>query len=368
MDSPNPQSPNPSFHNPTWGWIGPGGLAGLQNRDGGASGGSGGFDSHTLPYASRIDPAGVVAGKPRSAHIPPLMTTLLVVNPAAGHGRAARLAERTLQAAEAAWGRVDRIDTPAPGAAIALVRERGAAVERVVVLGGDGTAHEAANGILALPPEARPALAVVPAGTGNDFAKLVHTVGHTPEAAITRLARGQVRRLDVGLAWGEYFLNSVGIGFDADVAERLTRLRHGRGLPVYLLTVFRALGGRRPFRAEVQAGQHSFQDRLLLLEVGNGPVVGGGFRITPQATPDDGLLDICAFQDMPLPLLLLRLPLVMLGRHLGLPQVRHFRCATLSVRSPDGELAVQFDGEVRRRAEPLEIRVLPGALPVLFGA
>jgi len=294
------------------------------------------------------------------------VTTFLLVNPAAGHGRAARLAFAAEQAARGAWGELERADSTAPRAGVDLVRRAvEAGARRVVVLGGDGTAHEAANGILRADVADRPPLAVVPAGTGNDFAKLCGTAADGPQTAIARLARGSVRRLDVGEAWGEFFLNSAGVGFDADVAERLTRLRHGRGLPVYLLTVFRALADRRPFDAVVEAGPHSFTDRLLLIEIGNGPVVGGGFRITPLAEPDDGLFDVCAVQDMPTLGLLARLPLVMFGRHLGLRQCRHFRCDRITVRSWNGELMAQFDGEVRRRAEPLEARILPAALPVL---
>jgi diacylglycerol kinase (ATP) len=294
------------------------------------------------------------------------VTTILVVNPSAGHGRAAKLAPLALAAAREAWGDVRQVETTAPRMGIELVRE---AVEsgatRVLVLGGDGTAHEAANGLLTARVRERPPLGVIPAGTGNDFAKLCGTAGHRPPGAVARLAAGKIRRLDVGEAWGELFLNSVGVGFDADVAERLTRLKHGRGLPVYLLTVFRTLKQRRPFIAAVEAGPHSFTDRLLLLEVGNGPVVGGGFRITPHAVPDDGLFDVCAMQDMSIPGIVARLPLVMAGRHLGLRQCRHFRCDRLTIRSQDGELTAQLDGEVRRRSEPLEVRLLPGALPVL---
>ena len=137
---------------------------------------------------------------------------------------------------------------------------------------------------------------------------------------------------------------------------------------MYLLTVFRTLANREPFEAEVEAGNNSFRDRLLLLEAGNGPVVGGGFRITPHARADDGQLDICAIQDMSIPAILCRLPLVMLGRHLHLRQVRHFRCESLLIRGLNGPLRAQFDGEVRRRNEPLSIRVHPGALPVIFAA
>jgi YegS/Rv2252/BmrU family lipid kinase len=295
------------------------------------------------------------------------VTTLLLVNPMAGHGRARRLAVAAESAARRVFAPVERVDTTAPGAAVEIVRqsvEQGAS--RILVLGGDGTVHEAANGLLRADAAERPPLAIIPAGTGNDFAKLCGTARLTPEVAVERLARGRIGRLDVGEGWGEYFLNSIGVGFDAEVAHRLTLIKHGRGLPAYLLAVFRTLADRETFEVEVQAGAHGFRDRLLLLEVGNGPVVGGGFRITPLARPDDGQLDICAIQDMPLPMILLRLPLVMLGRHLGLRQVRHFRCEHLVIRSVDGPLRAQFDGEIRSQPGPLEIRVHPGALPVLL--
>ena len=295
------------------------------------------------------------------------LTTILLVNPTAGHGRAGRLASRRRPRSGERSRRLSGSIRPRPGAAVGIVRqavEQGAA--RILVLGGDGTLHEAANGLLQAQVAERPPLGIIPAGTGNDFAKLCGTATHSPEVAVDRLARGRVVRLDVGEGWGEYFLNSIGVGFDAEVAHRLARMKHGRGLPAYLLTVFRTLASRETFEAEVEAGADSFRDRLLLLEVGNGPVVGGGFRITPHARPDDGQLDICAIQDMPIPMILLKLPLVMLGRHLGLRQVRHFRCRQLVIRSAAGPLRAQFDGEIRSQPGPLDIRVLPGALPMIF--
>ncbi len=313
-----------------------------------------------------LEPTAAVEGRTPCLNPADAVTTILLVNPTAGHGLAGRLAPATLAAARRAWGDVRQVDTTGPNEAVALVRQAvEAGASRIVTLGGDGTIHEAANGLLTARVDQRPPITVIAAGTGNDLAKLCGTLGLTPAAAIERLAGGSIRRLDVGEAWGEFFLNSVGVGFDAEVAERLKLLKHGRGLAAYLLTVLRTLNDRQPFDAEVEAGSHSFSDRLLLLEVGNGPVVGGGFRITPLAQPDDGLFDVCAIQDMPIPLILSRLPLVMLGRHLGLRQVRHFQCDRLTIRSRTGELMAQMDGEVRRRNEPLEVRLIPAALPIL---
>src|SRR5262245_885647 len=152
------------------------------------------------------------------------MTTLLLVNPTAGHGRAGKVAPDALRAAKAAWGDVTRADTSGPGDAVALAQdavEQG--VERILVLGGDGTLHEAANGLLKGRIAPRPPIGILPAGTGNDYAKITGTYRCSPERAVERLRTGTVRQFDVGQAWGEYFINSVGIGFDAEVAREINR-------------------------------------------------------------------------------------------------------------------------------------------------
>lgn len=295
------------------------------------------------------------------------MTTILLVNPAAGRGRAAGLAEEAEHAAQATWGAVVRLETTAPGVATTMVRqatEQGA--ERILVLGGDGTMHEAANGLLQASVRERPPIGILPAGTGNDYAKMAGTVGHRPADAVRRLSEGSIRRFDVGTAWGEYFLNSVGIGFDAEVARVVNASKHGSGIPAYLMAVARVISRFMPFEVEVKADEHHFTDRLLLLEIGIGPCVGGGFRLTPFAQPDDGLLDICAIQHMSVPGILTKLPLAMLGKHTGLRQVRSFRTTSLSITSHNGPLHAQFDGELRQVSTTMEIRIEPRALPVMI--
>ena len=184
--------------------------------------------------------------------------------------------------------------------------------------------------------------------------------------AVDRLARGRIRYLDVGIAWEEYFLNAIGIGFDAEVARYMNANRHAGGLAGYLHAVVRVLRDYRPFRAEVLADDgNSFTDGLMLLEVGIGNVVGGGFRLTPDAQPDDGLFDVCAIRQVSIPGLLLRLPLTIPGWHTRLRVVRSFRTATLTVIGLDGPLVAQLDGEVRTREGRMEIRVEPARLPVM---
>jgi YegS/Rv2252/BmrU family lipid kinase len=294
------------------------------------------------------------------------MSTLLLVNPAAGGGRAARLANEVAAAAREAWGEVVVSETQAPGHGTEQVRDavrQGA--KRVLVLGGDGTLHEAANGVLSSAVPELPPIGVIPGGTGNDYAKIAGTVGLSAVAAVDRLARGRIRYLDVGIAWGEYFLNAIGIGFDAEVARYMNANKHAGGIAGYLQAVVSVLGNYRPFRAEVQADGNSFTDGLMLLEVGIGNVVGGGFRLTPDAQPDDGLFDVCAIRQVSIPGLLIRLPLTIPGWHTRLRVVRSFRTATLTVIGLDGPLVAQLDGEVRTREGRMEIRVEAARLPVM---
>jgi YegS/Rv2252/BmrU family lipid kinase len=294
------------------------------------------------------------------------MTTLLLVNPTAGRGRAARLKAEVRQAIEAEWGEVVSVDTTAPLDAVERVRQWVAeGVERVVVLGGDGTLHEAANGVLRSGRKELPPIGVVPAGTGNDYAKLAGTAGLPSALAVRRLARGRIRYLDVGHAWDEYFLNAIGVGFDAEVARQVIASQRGSGLPAYLAAVLQVVRTFKPFRAEIEAPEGNLSDSFMLVTAGIGNVVGGGFRLTPAAVPDDGLLDVCAIRRLSTPGLLVRLPLTIPGWHTRLRVVKTFRTTHMTIIGLDGPLIAQFDGEVRSQEGRMEIRLEPARLPVM---
>jgi YegS/Rv2252/BmrU family lipid kinase len=298
------------------------------------------------------------------------MPTLLLVNPVAGHGRGARLLNAARDACARHWREVRVAVTTAPGEGIDLARQAGAdGCDRILALGGDGTVHEAANGILALPSERRPALGVIPSGTGNDYAKLSGTYRAGVDEAVRRLAHARVVRLDAGRAWGEYFINSIGIGFDAEVARRVGGYRRLRGAPAYLLAAFATFRAFDAPTLEVEGDGISFREPTLLLEVGIGNIVGGGFRLTPNARPDDGLFDVCAIRRLGLFGFLGKLPLAMLGWHGGLSGVRMFRATRLVVQGAAGQpIVAQFDGELRTGTGPVTIDMVPAALPVLLTA
>ncbi len=293
----------------------------------------------------------------------------MILNPAAGHGRSARFREEVLRTARTHWGEVDLVLTTGPGHATALARQAEHGVAQVLAVGGDGTVHEVANGLLQRDADARPALGVVPVGTGNDFAKMTCTARLAPAATLAALAAGQVRRFDVGVVWGEYFVNSIGVGLDADVARRVNQYKHWPGAFGYVVAALQAVIHRRPLRLHVDVDGTAWSEPTTVLEIGIGPCAGGVFYLVPDARPDDGLLDVCAVGAFGLRFLVTKAPLVLSGKHTGLPEVRMARGHRVRVTSDDGPLTAHLDGELRSPGHStLEATILPGALPVLVAA
>ncbi|MGH7533837.1 MAG: diacylglycerol/lipid kinase family protein [Gemmatimonadales bacterium] len=297
------------------------------------------------------------------------MPTALLYNPAAGRGLAPRLRDRALRAARAHWPRIELLETERAGDGVRLAQDAAqSGFEQLLVLGGDGTVHEAANGVLGSRAPELPPIGVIPCGTGNDFAKLVGTAHCRPEEAIRRLANGTLARFDVGEAWGEFFVNSAGIGLDADVAHELRTVKRLRGTAAYALALLRTLRAFRPRRLDVTIGAETWSDRWTAVVLGNGPVEGGSFRLTPSARPDDGELDLCAVTELPMARLLALIPTLFWGGHGGYREVRLRRVTTVTIRSPDEPLHLHLDGELRSTgAREVTIQVRAASLPVLVG-
>jgi YegS/Rv2252/BmrU family lipid kinase len=300
--------------------------------------------------------------------------TLLILNPASGRGLGKKLRPRIERSLRDAGIAFDLVETTGPGHAVTLARDAAAAgVERVLCGGGDGTVHEAANGLLQGPPAAdgatRPALGVIPIGTGNDFAKLLGVFKLPPEAAAQRMAGATERLFDVGRVIGEYFTNSLGIGFDAEVVRQADKLIQLRGLAVYVVAVYKTFATFRAPVLEVVSDAHRETGAMMMLECSIGISAGGGFYLTPQADPSDGLLDVCLIRKVGLLKFLRYVPLVLSGKHTGLKEVAMLRTAALTIRSPEGPLLLHLDGELRA-PEPREIEVTlaPKRLRVLVAA
>jgi YegS/Rv2252/BmrU family lipid kinase len=292
----------------------------------------------------------------------------VILNPVAGGGRAGRMAaaiERELSARGLA---ADVVLTRARGHASELAAEAALDHGLIVAAGGDGTVHEVANGILRVDAARRRAgMAVLPIGTGNDFAKLLG--GTRLEHAFDAILTGATHHVDVGrVTWGtssEYFINGMGTGIDVEVVRQIARLPRLRGVAGYLIGVLRALRVFEPIRARIRVDGQELDRRVMIVAVGNGVSQGGGFYLTPDARPDDGRLDLCVIDEMPMTRVLLTLPRIMRGRHVGHPAVTMLGFRRLEVET-DGPLFFQLDGELHEPVgvHRLAIEVQPAALQV----
>ncbi len=270
----------------------------------------------------------------------------VILNPAAGRGAARRAESVVARAFRAQGWAVDVARTEGPGHAQELAAQavrQGA--RHVVAVGGDGTVHEVANGLLRSDGDA--ALGVVPIGSGNDFAKLVGVYGHDPVRAVARLVTAGSRRFDAGRVLGEWFVNSVGFGFGPAVVQMRNRMPHLRGVLSYLVPIVKTFFRFEPPVFDVAAPGFRERGYMMMIEVCNGTTAGGSYRFAPDADPADGKMDVCLIRRVSLPRFLLALPRVMRGTHVTMREVAVIKTAKLVVRSPEQPLVVHVDGELR---------------------
>ncbi|HEY7401465.1 MAG TPA: diacylglycerol kinase family protein [Actinomycetota bacterium] len=287
-------------------------------------------------------------------------TLVVVANPAAGAGKAGRL--------------IGKVDTQLHALGVPheiRVSESAADLERiaraaaddgadvVAVLGGDGSVNAVANGLLGT----KAALAVLPAGTGDDFAK---AIGPSKlEAAAARLVDPTIREIDVvrvvAGATERHFVNIAGAGFDSEVNETANAMTVRLGSTgTYVLAVLRTLKTFTPARYEITVDAETLTLSAMLAIVGNSVSYGGGMRVLPTASITDGLLDVCIVEELSRGAFLRAFPRVFRGTHVSHPKVRMLRGRTVKVEA-DRRIQVYADGE-RVGPLPAIFEIEPGAL------
>jgi YegS/Rv2252/BmrU family lipid kinase len=269
----------------------------------------------------------------------------VILNPAAGRGAARRAESAVARAFRAQGWAVDIVRTEGPGHGQELAAQAARqGAKHIVAVGGDGTVHEVANGLLRSDSDA--ALGVVPLGSGNDFAKLIGVHGHDVAGAVARLVTARSRRFDAGRVFDEWFVNSVGFGFGPAVvkARNANRLR---GFLSYLVPIVQTFFRFQPPVLDVAAPGFRERGYMMMVEVCNGTTAGGSYKFAPDADPADGKMDVCLIRRVSLPRFLLAIPRVMLGTHVRMREVALIKTAKLTIRAPEEPLLVHVDGELR---------------------
>jgi diacylglycerol kinase (ATP) len=286
----------------------------------------------------------------------------VVINPFSGKGRGRALTEPVL-AALGAGGPVEHAESQQAGDEARLAREAVArGFKTIVAVGGDGTWSNVGNAILAS-GASDVALGLVAAGTGCDLAKSFGIPARDVPACARIVREGRTVRIDVGRIEGRHFLNVAGFGYDIAVIEDSWSVRWLKGDLVYLYCALRQLHRFPGFPVEIEVDGRALGRReLLMLIVANGRVFGGGFRIAPKASLEDGLLDGMAFGNMGLLRRLRILVGLLRGTHEGSPDVAASRAARYLFRFA-APPAYEVDGEwTKAQSSELLVEVVPRAL------
>jgi diacylglycerol kinase (ATP) len=297
----------------------------------------------------------------------------LIVNPNADLGRAWHKAA-DLRPVVDEFGGADWAGTVYPTHAIDLARQAGEdGYEMVISMGGDGTVHEVINGLMALTPDKRPRLGVVPLGSGNDFAYAIGMSPH-PEVSIRQIFTGKEHAIDIGRLEDnrgrvEYWDNAVGIGFDATVTIRSRNFTYLRGFLIYLLAVLQtiALNHDAPL-LQIKSDEENFEKEMLLFVIANGCREGGGFLVAPDARPDDGIFNYAGIERVSRLMMLRLVPEVMNGKHGRFQQVRMGTLRKLELVA-DRQLVIHMDGEIFAGfgvdVRKLSLEIFPAAISAM---
>ncbi len=290
--------------------------------------------------------------------------TCVIVNPAAGRGRGAKMIA-SIAAAFGEHGVADIRSSVAKGDEARLAKEAIAeGFTTLVVVGGDGTISNVANAILLSGQDVR--IAVLPAGTGNDFAKLLGTLKSDAPTVAHLCATAPEQRVDVGRIENRYFINCCGFGFDVAVLEGIRKHSRLRGNAVYVYTAITELFGFRGSELGVKSDQSARPAAMhLMFVLANASYFGGTFEIAPGAIATDGKLDAISILDLPAWKRAAVLGAALMGKHERFKECVRERSGAFEISFPvppvydaDGELHRANDSVVNVSSCPSALRVV----------
>jgi diacylglycerol kinase (ATP) len=287
----------------------------------------------------------------------------VVFNSNAGRGRATALRTELERRLEEAfpddWALAPTERAGDGGRQTARLLDAGAT--RIASAGGDGTLSECLAALM----DTRIPLAVIPVGTGNDFGRQVGI--RTLDEAIWNLRDDNIVDVDVGLAGGKPFLDTLACGFDSAVGQRANEgFRYLKGTAAYVGAIASTLRRYEAVEMEVNVDGKVWSGRAMLAAICNCRSYGGGFQVAPEASITDGLLDVVVVERMSKARFVCQLPKVMKGRHMSLPEVHHWtgKSVKLSVYPP---IRWMLDGELQGDT-PVQVEIAPARRPMVIPA
>lgn len=285
------------------------------------------------------------------------MRHIFIVNPTSGVGRYQEVIDIVEEYFKDHPDKYEIHFTEYEGHALELSRSF---VGDVIVysVGGDGTAHEILNGL-----QQGVSMAVIPVGTGNDFWRMVEFDGSLQEIVCGTI-EGKTIEIDYGTANGNRFLNCANIGIDAEVNKFVNDFRYDwfpRNL-VYIFAAIIEIFRYKPVKIKIKMDDYEEEHKVILTSFMNGKWYGGGFKSAPKAELDDGLLDVCLVENIPLRKIPALMPKYYKGEHLDLDPVTYHRVDEVVIES-DRVIPLGCDGEIFKY-DTITIRIEKKALPL----
>lgn len=283
----------------------------------------------------------------------------LIVNPASGRGRGARVAERVSRALRDCGLPHDLCFSRSPGDPTELAREAVRNHARIVVgIGGDGLLNQIANELVG----SETALGIIPAGVGNDFARGLGIPLSIGDACAV-LTQGNTHCVDVGQVNERYFLSVAVMGLAAQINRRANQFQRLRINALYSALTVASVFLDAPQSFTVQYDGHVRRCYSWLIAVANTWSCARGMALVPAARPDDGMLDACVINGMGKVELLYTFPRVFRGRHIYHTGIETLRGRSITI-SADCPCELYADGE-HLGPLPATFKAVPQALRVV---
>ncbi|GAA5417202.1 putative lipid kinase BmrU [Paraliobacillus ryukyuensis] len=287
----------------------------------------------------------------------------VILNPLAGNGKLNNIKDQVERILEDTFSEVTIYQTTDAGDGATYVKQVANQVDLIVAAGGDGTIHEVINALAPLP--ARPAFAIIPGGTSNDFSREIGML-QQPLKAAQQITNKKTKWIDVGQSNDHYFLNFWGIGLITQVSETVdNNSKQNMGRLAYYLRTIQTLGKRRSFHIDLSTPDYEITDDAVMVIVGNGSYTGGIRAFFPEANIEDGLLDVLIIKEASLQAFWSMLQ-SRVGIEDGYPEgIIALQASEIRIDATPKQ-AIDCDGE-RGSVTPSTISVLPKHIEMVIG-
>lgn len=293
----------------------------------------------------------------------------IVINPFAGNGRGEKLAVRLNNSPEFKHLQIyiprDLVE------AATVYNDLNKEDIHLMLAGGDGTYNSIVN--LVKPPY-NFKISFIPSGSGNDLARYFNLGTNSSDVLRKAISRATESTMDVwetivnfedGTTEKRKFINTLGIGFDAYVGTIKEKKKFLTGMAVYIASLFQALFSYDPVDYQINInGKLKYTGNAMFITTGNGIYSGGGFKLTPNALVDDGILEICIVKDMSLPKIFVNLPKAITGSHISIEETTIFSTSsyTMLLKKP---AYIHLDGETySKRVSGVSVDLSPYKLRI----